>query len=153
MERGKVDLGAALLPLVTAGFAAALLFFSRENNPTAALFPRVVGVATLAFVLLDLIINRTGIRHAAPPEGRASGGRLPAWGIPLALQAVYLALIYVIGFSLATFVFLLLCPLVLGYRRPAVVAAHAVLFTAVLVFTFQSVFHIRLPKGLIGFPW
>jgi hypothetical protein len=30
---------------------------------------------------------------------------------------------------------------------------HAVLLTFVIVYTFHSVFHVRLPKGLLGIPW
>lgn len=141
------------LLLVLAGFSGLFLLATQHYGATAALFPRVIASATLGFIALDIIYDyllaRKDVRQAKSfPEGRNTG-----WVAPLALQGGYIALIYIAGFATATLVYLLACPWQLSYRNWIVTIVHAVLLTFVIVYTFHSVFHVRLPRGLLGLPF
>lgn len=89
------------------------------------------------------------------PEGRAEEKKSTSvsWYAALALQGGYIAFIYLIGFSAATLLFLLLCPWHLRYRRWPITIIHGVLLTLVIVGSFHLFFHVRLPKGFLGIPW
>ena len=145
----------ALLLVVLAGFSALFLFVTKDYGGTAALFPRVVASASLVFIALDILwkyfaVAKGGAKpQAQVPDQTGNSG----WASPLALQAGYIGLIYLAGFSTATLVYLIACPWQLRYRNWIVTILHAVLLTFTIVYTFHSVFHVRLPKGLLGIPW
>lgn len=145
----------ALLLVVLAGFSAVFLFISKDYGATAALFPRVVASASLVFIALDIlwkyvVVGKGGAKpHTTAPDPTNNSG----WASPLALQAGYIGLIYVAGFSTATLIYLIVCPWQLRYRNWLVTILHAVLLTIAIVYTFHSVFHVRIPKGLLGIPW
>jgi len=137
-----------------AGFAVLFLFVTKDYGATAALFPRVVASVSLAFIVLDLFSEffRSGKKapRAASLKQNLAG---VSWSSALALQAGYIGLIYVAGFSAATLIYLIACPWQLRYRNWTVTILHAVLLTFTIVYTFHTVFHVRLPKGLLGIPW
>jgi hypothetical protein len=140
---------------VLAGFSGLFLLFSKDYGTTAALFPRVIASASLVFIILDIGSEYAFARQAPikpRAEKSAKTGTL-GWMPPLALQAGYIALIYIAGFTAATFVYLLACPWQLRYRNWLVTILHAALLTFTIVYTFHSVFHIRLPRGVLGLPW
>ena len=145
----------ALLLVVLAGFSALFLFITKDYGATAALFPRVVASASLAFIALDIlwkyfVVAKGGAKpQTTSPDQTSNSG----WASPLALQAGYIGLIYTAGFSTATLIYLLVCPWQLRFRNWLVTILHAVLLTFAIVYTFHSVFHVRLPKGLLGIPW
>jgi hypothetical protein len=145
----------ALLLVVLAGFSALFLFITKDYGATAALFPRVVASASLIFIAVDIlwkyfVIEKAGAKLQATTADQTSD---IGWASPLALQAGYIGLIYVAGFSTATLIYLMVCPWQLRYRNWFVTILHAVLLTFAIVYTFHSVFHVRLPKGLLGIPW
>jgi hypothetical protein len=144
----------ALLLAVLAGFSGLFLFIAKDYGTTAALFPQVVASVSLLFLALDsfwkyLFVGKDRAKPSARTRDQA--GSL-GWCSPLALQGGYIALIYVAGFSTATLLYLIICPWQLRYRNWIVTIVHAVLLTFVIVYTFHSVFHVRLPKGLLGIP-
>lgn len=142
-----------LLLVVLAGFSALFLVLTKDYGATAALFPRVVASASLVFLALDIlwkyfVAGKNTIRAKAPDHTNNKG-----WVLPLAFQAGYLGLIYVAGFSAATLAYLIACPWQLRYRNWIITILHAVLLTFAIVYTFHTVFHVRLPKGMLGIPW
>lgn len=137
------------LLLVLAGFSGLFLLASRDYGTTAALFPGVIASAALAFIALDVVSGALFSRKAKAPAEASNMG----WVAPLALQGGYIALIYLAGFAAATLVYLLVCPWQLRYRNRLVTVLHAVLFTFAIVYVFHVVFHVRLPKGLLGIPF
>jgi len=145
----------ALLLLILAGFSTLFLLFTKDYGATAALFPRVVASASLVLIALDTLWNYLGVRKSrAEPEDKSPDEiRNKSWASPLALQAGYIGFIYVAGFATATLIYLIACPWQLRYRNWIVTILHAVLLTFAIVYTFHSVFHVRLPKGLLGIPW
>jgi hypothetical protein len=143
----------AILLVVLAGFAVLFLFLSKDYGVTAALFPRVVASASLVFIALDILWKyfaaaKGGAATKAPDAADNRG-----WAPPLALQAGYIGLIYVAGFSTATLLYLIICPWQLRYHHWVVTILHAVLLTFAIVYTFHTVFHVRLPNGFLGIPW
>ena len=140
-----------LLLVILAGFAVLFLLVTKDYGATAALFPRVVAAATLAFLAFDLGWQYFLAKKKSAPVRQDAA--VVSWWAALALQAGYIALIYIAGFSAATLAYLIACPWQLRYRRWAVTISHAVLLTFTIVYTFNSVFHVRLPKGLLGIPW
>ena len=145
----------ALLLVVLAGFAALFLFLTKDYGTTAALFPRVVASASLVFVALDIlwkyfVVEKGGAKPKTKAPDQTSN---KGWVLPLVFQAGYLGLIYVAGFSAATLAYLIACPWQLRYRNWIVIILNAVLLTFAIVYTFHTVFHVRLPKGMLGIPW
>jgi hypothetical protein len=65
-------------------------------------------------------------------------------------MGAYLALIVVIGFNLATLVFMILYPPLIGYRRWVVIVPFAVIMTAAVAYCFGSILHVQLPIGILG---
>ncbi len=140
-----------LLLVILAGFAVLFLLVTKDYGATAALFPRVVAAATLAFLAFDLGWQYFLAKKKSAPVRQDAA--VVSWWAALALQAGYIALIYIAGFSAATLIYSIACPWQLRYRKWAVTISHAVLLTFTIVYTFNSVFHVRLPKGLLGIPW
>ena len=144
-----------LLLFILAGFTILFLWVSKDYGATAALFPAVVASASLIFIAVDnlwkyLVVGKS--REQQPPTESVQANEW-GWTSPLALQAGYIGLIYVAGFSAATLTYLIVCPWQLRYRNWLVTVVHAVLLTFAIVYIFHSVFHVRLPKGLLGIPW
>jgi len=137
-----------LLLAILGGFALTSLILSREYNSTAALFPRLIAIASLVFLSLTMFV---GIRGRTPelfPVGNSSGVR--PW-IPwiLVLQAGYVAFIYLLGFFVATLLYLILAPIQLGYQHRRVAIAASVVLTLLLAGSFMWLFEIQLPAGAI----
>ncbi|HWP34048.1 MAG TPA: tripartite tricarboxylate transporter TctB family protein [Thermodesulfobacteriota bacterium] len=141
--------GALLLAL--GGFAALFLASTGALNRTAALFPRLV--ATACLVLLAVYLARwvlaRGVEAAAGEAAGEEPGASGGWSAALALQAAYILAIWLVGFTVATVLFLLAAPLQMRYRRPGVVVAYAAALTALVSGSFLWVFHVRLPGGVL----
>jgi predicted PurR-regulated permease PerM len=75
------------------------------------------------------------------------------WPSVLALQAGYIFAIYLVGFTFATLLYLILGPIHMRYRRWGVIAAQAVFLTIIISGSFIWFFHIRLPKGILWNLW
>lgn len=145
----------ALLRTLLVCFALLFLFVTKDYGATAALFPRVVALFSLAFISLDIfwLYFRKGHKPAKPQAETQRVLPRVSWSAALALQAGYIGVIYIAGFSTATFAYLIACPWQLHYRNWIVTILHAILLTVAIVYTFHSVFHVRLPKGVLGIPW
>ena len=136
-----------VLLAILGGFSALFLFLTKDYNPTAALFPRIIAVASLLFLIGGL---RDGgrsreLQRDLPP----SLNPLPV----LLLQAGYVVLIYLIGFFLATLLYLAVAPLQLRYERRGIALAQSVVLTAALAGSFMWLFSIQLPVGIIWNLW
>jgi tripartite tricarboxylate transporter TctB family protein len=145
----------AFLQILLAGFALLFLFVTKDYGATAALFPRVVAIFSLVLITLDIFWRYFFMRAkgAKPQAEKNEISQTVSWQSALALQAGYIGLIYVAGFSVATLAYLIACPWQLRYRNWLVTIVHAVLLMVAIVYTFHTVFHVRLPKGVLGIPW
>ena len=54
----------------------------------------------------------------------------------------------IVGFILSTLVYLVACPLSIGYRKPGLLCIFSVLTTTVLVGVFGVLFYVPLPRGM-----
>jgi Tripartite tricarboxylate transporter TctB family len=158
-----------LLLAILGGFAVTFLFLSREYNSTAALFPRLIAVASLLFLVLSRIggrrknsVGNTGSDPLRCEDSHTSEtspsreGSDPIFPTEfslrppiLALQAGYVVFIYLLGFFTATLLYLIAAPIQLRYERRAVVIATGVVLTLLLAGSFMWLFDIQLPPGAI----
>jgi putative tricarboxylic transport membrane protein len=67
--------------------------------------------------------------------------------LTVALGAVYLALVPVLGFYLASALIALFLPLALGFRRPVYSAITALIFIATVWVVFSLILEKPLPSG------
>jgi hypothetical protein len=137
-----------LLLALLGGFAAAFLFLTRDNNPTAALFPRVIAVVSLLFLtvlVVRLVVGSNATSESLPPA-------VVSRAAVLGLQGGYVALIYVVGFLPATLLFLFAAPIQMRYSRRGVVLLHGVGVTLVLAASLW-LFNIRLPAAAVWNLW
>jgi hypothetical protein len=131
----------------------AVVFFgnSFSYRPSAALFPRLVSavVGSLCFYQLGSGIRRslrTGLQEPEP-----AGATVPglAWYWSFLLTAGYIALIALIGFIAGTGIFLILFPILAGYRRWVRVALFAVALVIMAHIGFGMFLHVQFPSGLL----
>jgi hypothetical protein len=167
-----------LLIVVLGGFIATFLFLSRDYSSTAAFFPRVIGTASLIFLVLNRMVSGPSTLTRRPSrnattlspgrgivlkivplplgEGRAERrvrveGPLTVhpWIPIVALQGGYLVSIYLLGFFVATLAYLIIAPIQLRYERRGVTIATSVAVTLLLAGSFMWLFDIQLPPGAI----
>jgi hypothetical protein len=137
-------------------FAGAFLIETRTYNPTAALFPRLVAIISLIFIIWTIAQRclTLGRKAKTSPEARAevepTGEGVLAWYWSLATMVGYFVLIYLLGFSLVTLIYLLVLPFLLGYRRYKIVLIAGILWTVAFITVFTYVLHARIPEGIVG---
>ena len=145
-----------LLLAILGGFVAIFLFLSREYNPTAALFPQWIAIASLLFLAVLIIRARANSVTLTEFEVQNSVNvteLVPRRSAVFFLQGAYIVLIYLFGFFAATFLYLFVAPVQLRYQRRGVVFAHAVFFTVVLAGSFLWLFDVQFPSGAIWDLW
>jgi hypothetical protein len=154
IDKRRIESLEAFLLLVLGGFAIAFLVRAEEFGHTAALFPQIV--AGLSLVLLAFIVAIRFLKKSAMKAGGAAGSQAAApppdaisWPISLGIQVFYVVLIVLLGFPLATFLYLLSAPLQMGYRRWGVLGSYAVLMTVTVSAAFVYLFNVRLPEVLL----
>lgn len=141
-----------------------LVFFMMtwSYSPTAALFPRIVSLVVGGLSLYTLAGRLMVVRKGKVVPGRKEEEKPAdkispvfgvAWYVSLSFMVAYFFLISAVGFVPATLVYLLALPLVMGYRRKFIIAVVAVIFAAVVYFSFSSLLHVPLPEGWLGRFW
>jgi hypothetical protein len=149
-----------ILMTVLGVFAGAFLLETRTYNPTAALFPRLVSIISLIFIIWTIGQRYLALRREAKssPVGEEEAGTegkgALEWYWSLATMVAYFVLIYLLGFTLVTLLYLVALPLLLGYRRYKIVLITGVLWTVAFITVFTHVLHARIPEGIVGtFLW
>src|SRR5262245_23243927 len=99
-----------LLFAILGGFAETFRFLSREYNATAALFPKLIAIASLIFLVTGIATRKSSNMGSDP-------SLLNFKPSMLALQAGYVVLIYIVGFFVATLVYLIVAPIQLRYQH------------------------------------
>lgn len=116
----------------------------------AALYPRLLAGLLLALVAVQVVAD---LRRGAPPAGSEPAATPDRAGqtsyVALGMVA-YVALMPVLGFLLATPLFVLALMLVLGDRAPATLIGVPIGITAGCLLVFQGLFNVNLPRGLLG---
>ncbi len=122
------------------------------DNPADVLgaggFPIILGVIALIALAMITIHTIKEKRKVDIPmlNLRSIDGRMVFINV-LALAA-YIGLLDIIGFVLATFIYLVVAPLSMGYRKPVVLTIFSSLTTAIMVVVFGIVFYVPLPRGV-----
>ncbi|MEZ5729384.1 MAG: tripartite tricarboxylate transporter TctB family protein [Burkholderiaceae bacterium] len=108
-----------------------------------AFFPRII-------LVLLMLLALAAVVEAA--RGRAAAASVPRLANALAMAGAtgaYVWLIGSIGFLLASCAFALVCPLLLGYRKLAVLLPLAAVYATTVWYVFDKVLQIVLPAS----PW
>ena len=119
-----------------------------EFGPAAGFWPFLLGVGLVlvaARLLLDTL--RRSAELAAQPVELSSEGNFAAYRM-MVLVMVYAVCLFVLGFYLATLLFLPACMYLLGLRNHLLGAAVTLLFVAFIYVVFARLLHISLPV-----PW
>lgn len=112
-------------------------------------FPRIL------LVIMLLLSAAVFVQSLVHPRGPETEKAALTWRdlLSVLLAAVatglYLYLIYVIGYLLASIAFSFVLPAVFGYRRWAVTAVFAAVYATATWYVFEMIFRIVLPKS----PW
>lgn len=138
---GLVGLGAIWANEALAIYAPP--FFSDLLGPRAFPVGLSVSIATLGAVIL--------VRSVARGAERADVGELRVLGTVAASIIAYALLFRVIGFIVATFLFLAFIFTYLGERRYWLTVGIALAITAALYLGFGLGLHVNLPRGPFGF--
>lgn len=155
-NRRALDLEVAMLTVVGLLFAA-MVVMGVEYGPATRLFPLVVtvtGVLLVVYRIVGLLLMRKSavVKWAVSGSG-APGTRqgMPLW-VSIVCLAGYVVATGVLGFALATLLFLAVAAMLAGYRRRGVVWGVAV-GTVIFCILLGIVVRVPLPPGRILPPW
>lgn len=138
-----------LVVLTLIGLVFFLMTWSYTRS--AALFPRAVALIVFILSLYSLLgrlksWTRGEGKKKTTQDVKATG--MP-WYVSFLAMLVYFVLIDVVGFIAATFLFLILLPLAMGYKKFFVITVVAVVFAAAISYSFGTFLHVPLPEGMI----
>ncbi|PWG16715.1 hypothetical protein DFK10_10360 [Salibaculum griseiflavum] len=116
----------------------------------AALYPRLLAGVLLALLALQVVSDVRSGPEAAGAEPAAAPDRPGQMAYAALGMVAYVLLLPVLGFLLATPVFVLALLLTLGDRNPVTLAALPLGVTLGCLAVFQGLFNVNLPRGLLG---
>ncbi len=156
----KVNFEFALLVIIG---GLALVFFAQTftyEGTITGLFPRIVSSLVILMVAYLLVFKSREMPGSA--QDKAGDGQVGAWGksttdlhpmmkwqVSVLLMIAYFALIYLIGFGIATFLYALAIPVLLQYKNKLVTVIFALVTAVLLVVLFGVLLYVPLPQGLI----
>lgn len=110
-------------------------------------FPRIL-LAIIALLSAG-VVTQSLLRGNLAEDGSMAFEWRQVLSVALAaaVTGLYLYLIYVIGYLLASIAFSFVLPLVFGYRRWMSIATFAAVYATVTWYVFEVIFHIVLPKS------
>ncbi len=129
----------------------ASIFYALIGDMEEPYSPGALAASTYPRLILACIIGLSCMLIIRPVSSEQQTTIIPWKGLAVILLAAgYIFLIERVGFFVLTPVFLLLVPLVIGYRHYVATTASAILVTAGLYAVFVLVLNIPLPAGLLG---
>ncbi len=143
--------GAALLALALGFSAAALKEYAYwgENGPGSAFLPFWLGLVMAALAAMLLV---GAFRSSDPgPAWLPSGTGLRRLALVLAATAAFVALLTVIGMTIATVLFLLVLMRFLDRQPWPLTVAVALVVAGLNYLVFARWLHVPLPVGPFGF--
>ncbi|WP_326830878.1 tripartite tricarboxylate transporter TctB family protein [Pyramidobacter porci] len=129
-----------------AAFSALFLHISFEYSEISRLIPVMACSATLALVVVRLVQI-----FMAKEEGKPVKISPKVALFALVLFVGYLGGTYLIGFTIATALFVALVMWFSDYKKPLLILCITVGYVALMYFLFVKVFSVSLPESLIGF--
>ena len=121
--------------------SAAGIFYSNGLRGDAGVLPRIVFVGLLICAIALLVTSFTKTHEQAESTG-TDWKRL---GISAGVALVYLILIPILGFYLATFLYLVATMFVFGVKSWKILVAVPVIFNIVIYLAFEKLLTIFLP--------
>lgn len=151
MRRFMPDLATLELAVTVAFglFTAAFLWDTFRLPERAGLFPRIVGVPTLALIVILTVILASAKRAAPASDAPTVKGARMTWVATVASLLLYYFGVEIIGFVLATFIYTLIVPFLLGQRKRLPAVTLAFVCSGFLVILFTYLLRLDLPAGLI----
>lgn len=151
-----------LAPGIIGVISVAFLVMTRKLGRTASLFPRILSITIVVLVVYyiaeQLYLNyklatipSRDKKDQAKKEAEGDDLKTGRWDIIMASFIIYIGLIYLIGFGMASFFYGIALPYCGGYRKMKVTIPVA-LGMAILLVVLGSLFHIPLPTGLLLTP-
>ena len=139
------------------GFALAYSYYAFELNPGVitdpgpGFFPRFLGVGMIATILAIIGMELVGQRRLKTSGKTAEVALLPGKRALLFATGllVYMLLLPVAGYPVATFLALIYLMRLMGEKRWIVVLALALLLAVVFYLVFSRL-EVPLPQGLLG---
>lgn len=141
-----------LLGLCVLLYLAQAIQLPSTDNPADVLgaggFPIIIGIIALIGLVMITVHTIKEKRKVDIPmlNLRSIDGRMVF--INVLVLAAYVGLLDIVGFVLATLIYLIVAPLSMGYRKPAILAIFSILTTVVMVVVFGIVFYVPLPRGI-----
>ena len=142
---------ALVLIAVAAGYgilAAGLPERTVPNTPGPSFFPWLITIAIAGLATALLWQGRRAMQGTGSGAGFSGFDRKAA--LTLVIFAIYLGLLPVAGFLLASIPFTAALILLFGGRNRLVVVAGSVGMPVLLFYLFREVFSILLPAGALG---
>jgi hypothetical protein len=136
---------------ILGAFGVVFIVQTYGYRPSAALFPRLVGmvVAFLCFYQLgeNVWLTVSGRPDKTEKSERAAQGLTWHWSFLLIL--LYFGLICLIGFVWGTGLFLIFFPFAVGYKRWVATLIVAVVTSILIEVSFSVFLQIPLPSGVL----
>jgi hypothetical protein len=133
-----------LFVLLAASFAITFTF-----NATAGQVPRWVSELGIILAVIEIVREFKLLMKKTPENDDnlkvTTGFR---WYYSLLAMGCYLCMLFVVGFTIITLIYLALMPYVLGYHKIKTTVIFSVIATAVLYVSFKYIFLVELPSGL-----
>ena len=134
----------AATTLTEAGYA------SGTPISNAALYPRLLAGLLLSLLTLQVVAEFRGKVSPGPAEDAPATGHGPQTALTALSITLYIALLPVAGFLVATPVLVLGLLLLLGDRAPLTLIGVPVAITLGCLLVFQGIFNVNLPRGIFG---
>jgi hypothetical protein len=148
--------------VIMGSIATAMLIATRDLGRTAALFPKIISVTILALIVLYIgvqiylhfnksVVKSEGNAVETQMDEKSPGGvpKSGGWYTVIGFIVIYIGLMYLIGFALASLLFMLVLAYIAGYRRMKTLIP-VTLAIAVGLVIIGKLFHIKLPTGLLN---
>ena len=148
MNKVVVD---TLIVAVIFVFLAVIFILSLQLGQNAGEVPRLIAGAGIVLCAIQLFTQmkklRARVYETVESEGTMKQS-LP-WYWNLLLIIVFIICLMVLGFIVSTFLYLLLVPYLMDYKKWKVNLIFSIVTTVVLYYSFGTFFNVRLPVGLL----
>ena len=140
--------------LIVAGifvFLVVIFILSLPMGQNAGAVPRLIAGAGIVLCAIQFFTQvkklRARVYETVESEGTMKQS-LP-WYWNLLLIIVFILCLMVLGFIVSTFLYLLLVPYLMDYKKWKVNIIFSIVTTGVLYYSFGTFFNVRLPAGLL----
>jgi putative tricarboxylic transport membrane protein len=121
--------------------------FAMTTVVDAHVFPMFIGITQMFLCIWLWVISKDDSQKNESPWKSLE---LKGGVFLLVLAALYIELLETLGFILATFGFLSLAPLALGWKKWGVSTILAALLSISMYYVFNVLLMVPLPKGILG---